>query len=94
MSASAREAFLLLFGQGLDEVEARDLIAEAGPLFAEAAYVAAQIGDRERALGLLSEGKARLMAVALILLGGMPWFLGRMADYTRLLLVDLRRYLG
>lgn len=36
----------------------------------------------------------RLMAVACILLGGMPWFLGRMADYTRLLLTDLRHYLG
>ena len=26
----------------------------------------------------------RLAAVALILLVGMPWFLGRMADYTRI----------
>jgi len=24
----------------------------------------------------------------------MPWFLGRMAAYTRLLLVDLHRYIG
>ncbi len=36
----------------------------------------------------------RLLAVAFILLAGMPWFLGRMADYTRLLLIDLRHYLG
>ena len=36
----------------------------------------------------------RLIAVALIVLVGMPWFLGRMADYTRLLFTDLRRYLG
>ena len=36
----------------------------------------------------------RLAAVALILLAGMPWFLGRMAHYTRMLLVDLHRYLG
>jgi flagellar biosynthetic protein FliQ len=36
----------------------------------------------------------RLAAVALILLVGMPWFLERMASYTRLLLGDLRRYLG
>jgi flagellar biosynthesis protein FliQ len=36
----------------------------------------------------------RLAAVALILLVGMPWFLERMASYTRLLLVDLHRYLG
>jgi flagellar biosynthetic protein FliQ len=36
----------------------------------------------------------RLAAVALILLAGMPWFLGRMAEYTRHLLIDLHRYLG
>jgi len=36
----------------------------------------------------------RLAAVAGILLGGMPWFLGRMADYTIRLLADLHRYLG
>jgi flagellar biosynthetic protein FliQ len=36
----------------------------------------------------------RLAAVALILLVGMPWFLGRMADYTRMLLTDFHRYLG
>ena len=36
----------------------------------------------------------RLGAVALILLAGMTWFLGRMATYTRLLLADLHRYLG
>ena len=36
----------------------------------------------------------RLLAVAVILLVGMPWFLERMADYTRMLLVDLRHYLG
>ena len=36
----------------------------------------------------------RLAAVAMILLVGMPWFLGRMAAYTRLLLADFHRYLG
>jgi len=36
----------------------------------------------------------RLLTVGVILLAGMPWFLGRMADYTRTLLVDLRHYLG
>ena len=36
----------------------------------------------------------RLAVVALILLVGMPWFLGRMAAYTRVLLTDLHRYLG
>jgi flagellar biosynthetic protein FliQ len=36
----------------------------------------------------------RLAVVAVILLVGMPWFLGRMITYTRLLLSDLHRYLG
>jgi len=36
----------------------------------------------------------RLAAVAFILLVGMPWFLERMAAYTRMLLTDLHRYLG
>lgn len=36
----------------------------------------------------------RLMVVALVLLAGMPWFLQRMTEYTRLLLVDFRKYLG
>jgi flagellar biosynthetic protein FliQ len=36
----------------------------------------------------------RLLAVALLLLARMPWFLGRMTQYTRVLLVDLHRYLG
>src|SRR6185295_7704866 len=57
--------FLLLFGQGLNEAEARDLIGEAGPLFAEAAFAAVQLGDGERALALATEGRARMMAVAL-----------------------------
>ena len=36
----------------------------------------------------------RLAAVVLLMMAGMPWFLGRMADYTRQLLTDLHRYLG
>jgi CHAT domain-containing protein len=63
--AEGRRAFLLLFGGGLDEAQARDLMTSAGPLFAEAAYVAAEQGQNATALGLLSEGKARLMAMAL-----------------------------
>ena len=35
----------------------------------------------------------RLAAVAAILLAAMPWFLGRIADYTHMLLGDFRRYL-
>jgi flagellar biosynthesis protein FliQ len=36
----------------------------------------------------------RLAAVCAILLVGMPWFLSRMATYTRVLLTDLHRYIG
>lgn len=36
----------------------------------------------------------RLLAVALVLLAGMPWFLARMSEYTRVLLIDLHKYLG
>jgi flagellar biosynthetic protein FliQ len=36
----------------------------------------------------------RLGAVTLILLIGMPWFLGRLAAYTLFLMSDLHRYLG
>jgi flagellar biosynthetic protein FliQ len=36
----------------------------------------------------------RLAAIAAMLLAGMPWFLGRMAAYTRLLLTDFHRFLG
>jgi len=36
----------------------------------------------------------RLAAIVLLMMAGMPWFLGQMADYTRSLLVDLHRYVG
>jgi flagellar biosynthetic protein FliQ len=36
----------------------------------------------------------RLAAVGVILLVGMPWFLERLATYTRVLLEDFHRYLG
>ncbi len=36
----------------------------------------------------------RLIAVALILLVGMPWFLERMATYTRVLFTDFHRFIG
>jgi flagellar biosynthesis protein FliQ len=36
----------------------------------------------------------RLVAIAVILLVGMPWFLQRLTAYTLLLLGDFRRYLG
>lgn len=36
----------------------------------------------------------RLLAIGAILLAAMPWFLERMATYTRLLLGDFHRYIG
>ena len=36
----------------------------------------------------------RLAAVAAILLAAMPWFLGRMAEYTRALMSDFHRFTG
>ena len=36
----------------------------------------------------------RLAAIALILMVAMPWFLERLAVYTRLLLTDFHRFLG
>lgn len=63
--ATAREAFLILFGQGIEEAESRDLIAEAGSMFAEAAYAEAELGHREGALTVLSEGKAQRLTAAL-----------------------------
>jgi flagellar biosynthetic protein FliQ len=36
----------------------------------------------------------RLAAIGVILLAGMPWFLARMATYTRLMMTDFHRVLG
>ena len=63
--ADARETFLLLFGEGVDETEAGDVIARAGPLFAYLAYAQAKAGDTRTALATLSEGRALLLAAAL-----------------------------
>jgi CHAT domain-containing protein/tetratricopeptide (TPR) repeat protein len=63
--ASAREAFLLLFGEGIDEAHTRALIREAGPMFAEAAFAAIKRGETGIALEIASEGRARLLAASL-----------------------------
>lgn len=47
-------------------------------------------GLQEQAL----TGVPRLAAIAVILLVAMPWFLDRLATYTRLLMGDFHRYLG
>jgi len=36
----------------------------------------------------------RLAAICMILLVGMPWFLGRLASYTISLMTDFHRFLG
>src|SRR5262249_24469844 len=55
----------LLFGEGVDESEARELITQAGTLFADAAYAAVQNDELETALSLVNEGKAHVLAVTL-----------------------------
>ncbi len=63
--ADARESFLLVFGEGVDEAELGDAIWRAGPLFADFAYAQAQAGEARTALATLSEGRAMLLAAAL-----------------------------
>lgn len=63
--ASAREAFLVLFGQGLDDADTPALVAKAGPMFSDAAFCAAERGDTAAAVQLASESRARLLTVAL-----------------------------
>ena len=63
--AEARKTFLLLFGQGLDEAEAHDLIETSGPLFTNAAYAACALGEPIEAFRLVCEGKTRRLAAAL-----------------------------
>jgi CHAT domain-containing protein/tetratricopeptide (TPR) repeat protein len=63
--ADARAAFLQLFGLGLNDAEARDLIVEAGPMFSDAAFAAAARSDLRAALELANEGRARQLRVAL-----------------------------
>jgi flagellar biosynthetic protein FliQ len=69
----------------------------AGPLLLAAALLSFLLSLVQTLTSLQDQSLTsvpRLIAVALILLVGMPWFLGRMATYTRLLLADFHRYLG
>lgn len=63
--ASARDAFTVLFGQGLDDADTRQLVAHAGPMFAEAAHCAAALGNVADAVQLASESRARLLGASL-----------------------------
>ena len=46
------------------------------------------------AAAMFAAGTVSTVAFAVILLVGMPWFLERMASYTRLLLGNFHRFLG
>jgi flagellar biosynthetic protein FliQ len=75
----------------------REAMILAGPLLIIAALLSFVLSLVQTLTSLQDQSLTsvpRLLAVAVVLLVGMPWFLSRMATYTRLLLVDLHRYLG
>jgi flagellar biosynthetic protein FliQ len=75
----------------------REAMILAGPLLIIAALLSFALSLVQTLTSLQDQSLTsvpRLLAVAVVLLVGMPWFLSRMATYTRLLLVDLHRYLG
>jgi flagellar biosynthetic protein FliQ len=75
----------------------REAMILAGPVLVAAALISFILSLGQTLTSLQDQSLTtvpRLLAVALMLLVGMPWFLGRMAQYTRVLLVDLHRYLG
>lgn len=63
--ASSRDAFTVLFGQGLEDADTNQLVADAGPMFAQAAYCAAELGNVADAVQLASESRARLLSASL-----------------------------
>jgi flagellar biosynthetic protein FliQ len=79
----------------------RQLMKEAlilsGPLLVAAALLSFVLSLFQTLTSLQEQSLTsvpRLVAVAMILLVGMPWFLARMGNYTILLLTDLHRYIG
>ena len=75
----------------------REAMIVAGPVLIIAAVLSFVLSLFQTLTSLQDQSLTsvpRLLAVALLLLAGMPWFLGRMTAYTRLLLADLHRYLG
>lgn len=75
----------------------RESMLLAGPVLVVAALLSFVLSLVQTLTSLQDQSLTtvpRLLAVALILLVGMPWFLGRITDYTRTLLIDLHRYLG
>lgn len=75
----------------------REAMIVAGPVLIVAALLSFVLSLVQTLTSLQDQSLTsvpRLLAVALLLLVGMPWFLARMTAYTRMLLVDLHRYLG
>jgi flagellar biosynthetic protein FliQ len=75
----------------------REAMIVAAPLLIAAALISFVLSLVQTLTSLQDQSLTsvpRLAAIALILLAGMPWFLGRLAEYTRLLLGDFHRYLG
>ena len=75
----------------------REAMILAGPVLVAAALLSFVLSLGQTLTSLQDQSLTtvpRLLAVALILLVGMSWFLRRMTDYTRMLLMDLHRYLG
>lgn len=75
----------------------REAMIVAGPVLIAAAVISFALSLVQTLTSLQDQSLTsvpRLLTVAAILLAGMPWFLGRMTAYTRMLLTDLHRYLG
>lgn len=75
----------------------REAMILAGPILIVAALLSFVLSVIQTLTSLQDQSLTsvpRLLAVALMILVGMPWFLARMTAYTHLLLLDLHRYIG
>ena len=75
----------------------REAMILAAPLLISAAVLSLLLSLMQTLTSLQEQSLTsvpRLALIAGILLVGMPWFLERLAAYTRLLIGDFRRYLG
>ncbi len=75
----------------------REAIILAAPLLVSAAVLSFVLSLVQTLTSLQDQSLTsvpRLLAVTLILLVGMPWFLERLVTYTRSLMVDFHRFVG
>ena len=75
----------------------REAMILAAPLLISAAVLSLVLSLLQTLTSLQEQSLTsvpRLALIAGILLVGMPWFLERLAAYTRLLMGDFHRYLG